>query len=87
MANYADDNTSYSNVKYVLPLLEDVETKGKIFPMIYLKDNSIKSQVVLKMKNSSSKKLIGVLIDNKLTVDYHVFKLSEIGNRKLLALK
>ena len=68
-------------------MLEDVETKGKIFPIIYLKDNSIKSQVFVKMKNSSSKKLIGVLIDNKLTVNYHVFELCKIGKKKLLALK
>ena len=67
--------------------------------MNYLKANPDKSQLLLTskdqasikiddtdMKSSSSKKLLGVLIDNKLTFNEHVSKLSKKASNKLHAL-
>ena len=67
--------------------------------MNYLKDNPDKTQLLLTskdnasikidntdIKSSSSKKLLGVLIDNKLTFNEHVSKLWKKASNKLHAL-
>ena len=67
--------------------------------MNYLKANPDKSQLLVtskdevsikiddtNIKSSSSKKLLGVLIDNKLTFNEHVSKLYKKASNKLLAL-
>ena len=69
------------------------------FSMNYLKDNPDKTQLLLTskdnasikidntdIKSSSSKKLLGVLIDNKLTFNEHVSKLWKKASNKLHAL-
>ena len=67
--------------------------------MNYLKNNPGKSHLLLTsrdeasikiddndIKSSSSKKLLGVLIDNKLTFNEHVSKLCKKASNKLHAL-
>ena len=62
--------------------------------MNYLKVNPDKSQLLLTsikiddtyVKSSSSKKLLGVLIDNKITFNKHVSKLCKKASNKLHAL-
>ena len=65
--------------------------------MNYLKDNPGKSQLLLTskafikiddtdIKSSSSKKLLGALIDNKFTFNEHVSKLCKKASNKIHAL-
>ena len=47
------------------------------FSINYIKANLDKSQLLLTSKDSSPKILLGILIDNKLTINDHVSKLCE----------
>ena len=88
------------NVVAVLENIETREKEVfNWFSMNYLKANSDKSQLLLtskdeasikiddtNLKSSSSKKLLGILIDNKLTFKEHVSKLCKKASNKLHAL-
>ena len=88
VTSYADDTSPNSNGKNVVTVLKNIETKGKEvfnwFSLNYLKANPDKSKLLLTSKGeatvkidhtdikSSSKMLLGVLIDNKLTFNKHL---------------
>ena len=61
VTSYADDTTPYSNVKNVVTVLENIETKGKEvfnwFSMNYLKVNPERSQLLLTSKDEASIKI------------------------------
>ena len=88
VTSYTDHTTPYSNGKNVVTVLKNIETKGKEvfnwFSLNYLKSNPDKSKLLLTSKGeaavkidhtdikSSSKMLLEVLIDNKLTFNKHL---------------
>ena len=99
-ADYTTPYSNGKNVVAVLENIETKGNEVLYwFCMNYLKANPGKSQLLLTskdeafikiddtdIKSSSSKKLLGVIIDNKLTFNEHVSKLCKKASNKLHAL-
>ena len=99
VTSYADDTTVVTVVTVLENIETKGKEVFNWFSMNYLKANPGKSHLLLTsrdkasikiddtdIKSSSSKKLLGVIIDNKLTFNEHVSKLCKKASNKLHAL-
>ena len=109
LANYADDNSTYTIEDTILNLLKSLETETSTvlnwFKINEMKSNSDKCHLIVAendnrtyssssfiyvgnefLESEDCVKLLGVKIDNKLTLNGHVSSLLKKGNQKLHAL-
>ena len=109
LANYADDNSTYTIEDNILNLLKSLETETSTvlnwFKINEMKSNSDKCHLIVAENDNriysstsfiyienefleceDSVKLLGVKIDNDLTLNEHVSTLLKKGNQKLHAL-
>ena len=103
IANYADDNSTYTTQTNIRMLLDTLEKETSIV-LCWFKVNEMKSNndkchlIVAKHDNVSVTinneiiegeefvKLLGINVDNRLTISEHVTNLCKKGNQKLHAL-
>ena len=96
IADFADDNTSFTSANNIGDLIDSQEKASsslfKWFKDSLFKYNPDKSHLLLstnektKIENSDCEKLLGVKIDNELTFDCHVSDMCKKANRKINAL-
>ena len=96
IADFADDNTSFTSANNIGDLIDSQEKASsslfKWFKDSLFKYNPDKSHLLLstnektKIEISDCEKLLGVKIDNELTFDCHVSDMCKKANRKINAL-
>ena len=93
IANYADDNTTYSPSNGIHNIISDLEQASDIFSKWlidnYLKVNPEKYHALLSETSEASsccEKLLGIKIDRKLSFEPHAESLCKKASQKLNAL-